>query len=305
MKEYFNLQFKRQIRIIRDFGLNPYVGFVVGPAIFIWISFILFKKVSFPQYFYSFICLVLVSTLGDKSRNEFLKTIFTRKKYICARLVENLIFALPFFIFLLAKKQYAIGFAMIILSLFISLFNNGTKSGFVIPSPFSKRPFEFTIGFRRTFWLLAIIFALTVISIIYSNFNLGIFCLLGLFLVCLTYYTGQEPVFYVWIHAQSPKEFLIKKMKTALYYSFLLSLSIAIPLICFNPANVWIVVIILAIGLLDMVLIVVGIYSNYPVRLNLIQNIQLGIAILFPPFLLYAIPNLYTQSIRRLNVILK
>jgi hypothetical protein len=305
MKEYFNLQFKRQIRIIRDFGLNPYVGILVGPAIFIWISFIIFKKVFYPQYFYSFICLVLVSTLGDKSRNEFLKTIFTRKKYFYTRLLENLIFAAPFFIFLLAKKQYAIAFATILLSLFISLFNSRTKSRFVIPSPFSKRPFEFTIGFRRTFWLLTIILSLTVISIVYSNFNLGIFCLLGLFLVCLTYYAGQEPVFYVWIHAQSPKEFLKEKIKTALYYSFLLSLFIAIPLVCFNPANGWIVVIIMAIGLLDMVLIVAAIYANYPVRLNLIQNIQIGIAILFPPFLLYAIPNLYAQSIRRLNVILK
>jgi hypothetical protein len=305
MKEYFQLQFRRQIRMIRDFGTNPFFGILVGIGVFIWVSFILFKKVSFPQYFYSFICLVMVSTAGEKSRNEFLQTIFTKNKYHYARLLENAIFATPFFIFLLFKNQPWIASATIVLSGISSFFNSRTKSSFVIPSPFSKRPFEFTIGFRRTFWLLAIMLTLTVISIVYSNFNLGIFCLLGLFLVCLTYYSGQEPVFYVWIYSKTPKEFLKNKIKTALRYSFLMSLFIAIPLAVFNSANIWLILLIVLIGQLNMILIVVGIYSNYPVRLNLIQNIQIAIGILFPPFLLYAIPNLYTQSVRRLNAILK
>jgi hypothetical protein len=305
MKEYFQLQFRRQIRIIRDFGANPYFGILVGIAVFIWVSFILFQKVSFPQYFYSFICLVMVSTAGEKSRNEFLKTIFTKKKYHYTRLLENVIFAIPFFIFLLYKNQPWIASATIVLSGISSFFNNRTKSSFVIPSPFSKRPFEFTIGFRRTFWLLVIILTLTVISIVYSNFNLGIFCLLGLYLVCVTYYSGQEPVFYVWIHSKTPKEFLNDKIRTGLRYSSLMSLFIVIPLAVFNPVNFWLILLIILIGQLDMILIVAGIYSNYPARLNLIQNIQIGVGILFPPFLLYAIPNLYTQSVRRLNVILK
>jgi hypothetical protein len=221
------------------------------------------------------------------------------------RLFENLIFVAPFSIFLLSKKEYSTAFATILLGSVISLFNNRSKSAFVIPSPFSGKPYEFTIGFRRTFGLVIILFSLTAISIFYRNFNLGINCQFGLFLIFLTYYSGQEPVFYVWIHAQSPKEFLKRKIKTSLQYSFLLSSFIAIPLICFDPVNAWLVGLVMVIGLLDMVLIVVGNYSNYPGRLNLVQNIQIAIAILFPPFLLYAIPTLYTQSVRRLNEILK
>lgn len=305
MKEYFQLQFRRQIRIIRDFGANPFFGILVGTGLFIWISVILFKKVSFPQYFYSFICLVIVSTNGEKSRNEFLQAIFTKRKYRITRLLENIIFAIPFFIFLLYKNQPVIASATIILSGISSLFSSRMTSSFVFPSPFSKKPFEFTIGFRRTFWLLAILLTLTIISIIYRNFNLGIFCLMGSFLVCLTYYTGQESVFYVWIYSQTAKDFLKGKIKTALRYSFLMSLFIAVPLAIFNPAEIWVILLVMLIGQLYMVLIVAGIYSNFPVRLNLIQNIQIGISILFPPFLLYAIPNLYAQSVRRLNAVLK
>jgi hypothetical protein len=305
MKEYFQLQFRRQMRILRDLGVNPFFGVLVGIGVFIWVSFILFKKVFYPQYFYSFICIVMVSTAGEKTRNEFLQIIFTKIKYRFTRLLENVIFAIPFSIFLVFKDQPIMALATIVLSAAFSFFNGGTKSSFVIPSPFSKTPFEFTIGFRRTFWLLAIILTITVISIIYQNFNLGIFCLMGIFLVCLSYYSGQEPVFYVWIFSQTPKEFLKGKIKTALRYSFTMSLFIAIPLAVFNPSNTWIILLIILIGQLYMILIVVGIYSNYPARLNLIQNIQLAIGILCPPFLLYAIPNLYSQSIRRLNAVLK
>jgi hypothetical protein len=305
MKEYFQLQFRRQIRMIRSFGVNPFVAILIGPSIFIWVSIILFKKVSFPQYFYSFACMVMVSTAGEKSRNEFLQTIFTRRKYRITRLLENIIFAIPFFIFLCFRNQALIGLITILLSSFLSLFNSGTKSSFVIPSPFSKTPYEFTTGFRRTFWILIILISLSIISIIYHNFNLGIFSLMGSIPVCLTYYTGQEPVFYVWIYSQTPKEFLKGKIKTALRYSFLLNLLIAVPVLVFNPENMWVILLVILTGQLYMILIIAGIYSNFPVRPNLIQNIQMGIGIVFPPFLLYAIPNLYSQSVRRLNAILK
>ncbi len=305
MKEYFQLQCRRQMRILRDLGVNPFFGILIGVGVFIWVSFILFKKVFYPQYFYSFICLVMVTTTGEKSRNEFLQSIFTKSNYRITRVLENVIFAMPFSIFLLYKNQPLIALATLLLSSFFSLFNNGRRTSLVIPSPFSQTPFEFTIGFRRTFWLLAILFTLTIISIIYKNFNLGIFCLLGLYLLCMTYYSGQEPVFYVWIFSQTPKEYLKRKIKTAARYSFVLSLFIAVPLGIFNPADIWIILLVMLVGQLYMIMIVTGIYSNYPARLNLIQNIQLGICVLFPPFLLYVIPNLYTQSVRRLNAILK
>jgi hypothetical protein len=301
MKEYFTLQFRRALRIIRDFGINPWLGFVVGAFVFFYMSLIIFQKISYPQYFYSFLSLIFIFPLGDKSRNEFLKIIFTRKKYFYTRLIENLISVTPFFFFLLFKAQYTTGFIAILLSALLSLFNMAGRASFVIPSPFSKRPFEFTTGFRRTWWLLFILLIITVISIVNRNFNLGMFCLICEFLVFTTYYPGQEPIFYVWIYAATPEKFLKEKIRTALKYSFLTSLFIAVPISYFFPAHILLVALTMLIGLLFVVLIVVGIYSNYPVHLRPTQIFLILLAIAFPPFLLYVIPNLYLQSVRRLN----
>jgi len=293
------------MRAITGFGINPFLGLTIGTGIFIWMSIIVFKKVNYPQYFYSFLSLVVITTLGNKSRNDFLKITFFRKKYFFLRIFENLFYSIPFLFFLAYKGEYLVALITIVMSSLLSLITFSGKSSFVIPTPFSKRPYEFPIGFRRTYLLLIILIIISFISIFEHNFNLGIVCLFGMFLVCITYYSEQEPVFYVWIYARSPQIFLREKIKTALYFSFLLSLFIAIPLICFNTPYTYQVALVIVIGLLDMVLIVVGIYSNYPARLNIIQNIQIITAIVFPPLLLFAIPNLYSQAIRRLNVFLK
>jgi len=305
MNYYFRLQFRRAIRAITGLGINPFLGLIIASGVFIWMSIIVFKKVNYPQYFYSFLSLVFINTLGNKSRNDFLKIAFFRKNYFFIRVFENLIYSTPFILFLIYKGQYLIALITIVISSLLSLITFLGKSALVIPTPFSRRPYEFPIGFRRTYLLLIILIIISFISIFEHNFNLGIVCLFGMFLVCLTYYSEQEPVFYVWIYARSPQVFLREKIKTALYFSFLLSLFIAIPLICFNTPNTYQVALVIVIGLLDLVLMVVGIYSNYPARLNLIQNIQIASAIVFPPFLLFVIPNLYAQAIRRLNVILK
>ncbi len=48
-----------------------------------------------------------------------------------------------------------------------------------LPTPFSKNPYEYTVGFRRHWWLVLCIYALTCISINANNFNLGLFSLVA------------------------------------------------------------------------------------------------------------------------------
>ena len=112
-------------------------------------------------------------------------------------------------------------------------------------------------------------------------------------------------MFYVWIHAQSPRQFLREKIKTGMLYGFLLSLCISIPLIAFNPAHAGLIVLLIVIVLLDIALMAVAVYANFPATLNLIQNFKIGAAILFPPLILYVFPDLYFQSVKRLNGLLK
>ena len=305
MKYYFELQYTRTLRMIRDLGIDPYIGILIGIGQFVFISFIIFKRVAYPQYIYSFLSLLFVIPLGNTSRNAFLKSIFLKTNYFYLRLFENIIWVFPFCIYLIIRKEYLIAVATLVVSAILSLFNKINQPKIVIPSPFSRNPYEFTIGFRRTYLLFFIIFILGGISIRYDNFNLGIFSLLILFLLCCTFYSVRDPIFYVWIHAQTPKKFLLRKIKTGLSYTCWLSVVIAIPLFYVWPEKGLLIMITMLIGFLYLILIILSVFVNYPVPSTVSQKVQVVISMLFPPLLIFIIPNLYFQALRRLNVYLK
>jgi hypothetical protein len=305
MKYYFELQCKRVLRMINDLGVNPYVGVVLGAVIFLFMSIIFFKKVAYPQYIYSILALVFIIPLGNNSRNEFLKGTFFKRSYFYIRLLENIISAFPFCLYLSIQRQYQLAILVFAAASLLSLFNKINRPNIVVPSPFSRRPYEFTTGFRRTYVLFLLIFTLTIISIFYKNFNLGIFSLLVLYLVCSSFYSVNDPIFYVWVHAQSPKNFLLQKIKTGLFYSLYLSLIVAIPLFIIWPGkSLWISIVML-IGFLYLVLIILSVFVNYPAPSTVSQKIQVAISMVCPPLLILVIPNLYFQALRRLNVYLK
>ena len=218
---------------------------------------------------------------------------------------ENLLCAVPFSTFLVFKNHYLIGLLTFFMSGILSLLNNVSRIRYQIPSPFSKHPYEFTVGFRRFYLIILAIYVLTFISIYYHNLNLGLFSLLILFLLCLTFYSHLDPIFYVWIHAQAPKIFLMNKIKTALFYSFCLSLIIILPRIYFYINDIQIIFVTFGIGIFYIVAGVLSVYVNYPKRMTLSQQLQLGFGIIFPPILLLVIPNFYLQATNRLKVYLK
>ncbi len=194
---------------------------------------------------------------------------------------------------------------ILVLSGLISLLNSVRWIKFQIPSPFSKRPYEFTIGFRRFYLFIFGIYSLTFISIYYNNLNLGLFSLILIYLLCLTFYSHLDPIFYVWIHAQSPNVFLMNKIKTALIYSFCLSLLIVLPLTYFYKNEIQVILITLVVGIFYLIAGVFAVYVNYPKRMTLSQQLQLCFGILFPPILILVILNFYSQATNRLKPYLK
>ena len=175
----------------------------------------------------------------------------------------------------------------------ISLLNNVRRISFQVPSPFSRQPYEFTVGFRRSYLFIMGIYLLTFISIHYNNLNLGLFSLLLIYLLCITFYSHLDPIFYVWIYAQSPKIFLVKKMKTALFYSSCLSLIIVLPLIYFYKNELPIIFITFVVGILYIIAGVLSVYVHYPKRMTLAHQMQLYFGILIPPVLLLIIFNFF------------
>jgi hypothetical protein len=302
MKYYFLLQYRRIIRGIKNFGLNPYAGIGVSLLSFFLFSMFMFKKISAAPYLYVCVAIFFIYSRESEIRNQFLKTIFPKNKLLLVRMVENVLIALPFLIFLVVKKQRLPAFVLFGFSILFSFYNNpGLRLHYTIPSPFSKKPYEFTTGFRSMYWLLILLYTVTGYALVYHNPNLGIVCLMGVFLLCSSFYSHLDPIFYVWIHAQPARLFLRQKIKTALLYGSWLGLPILIVLVFFYPAQAILMIIFFMVGLLYISVTVLSVYINFPVRMTITQNLQLYMGILFPPALLIIIPIFYFQAVRRLK----
>ncbi len=189
MKQYFQLQFKILNRKITDFGFPLLLGYILILLVFILLSKYLFKNTEFAIYAYGLIALSFVSKLNEPKRNDFLKSVFKKNTYKKLRLIENFIYCLPFTIFLLYEKQFMFSVILNLFAIIFTLFNFSTNVNATIPTPFSKKPFEFTIGFRRTFYIFPIAYFLTYISVTVENFNLGVFSILLIGITCFSYYS--------------------------------------------------------------------------------------------------------------------
>jgi hypothetical protein len=305
MKEYLKLQFKMLNRKMIDFGLPILIGYTFLPLIFILGSNYLFRKTAFANYLFGLLAVLVVSKLSEPNRNNFLKSIFSKKKYRILRILENIIYCMPFTLFLIYKKQFIFSLLLNLAVIITALFNFGTTLNITIPTPFSKKPFEFTVGFRKTFYMFPIAYFLTYISISVGNFNLGVFSILFMALICFSYYSEIENEYFIWNFKQSSKEFLLDKTKTCLTYFTLLTVPsiISLSISFYNEIAILMILFILCYAYL--LTIILGKYSAFPNNMRLPQGILILMSFAFPPILFVVIPLFYSQSIKKLNTILK
>jgi hypothetical protein len=305
LKFYFILQCKRIYRHIDEFGVIPIFGFAVLIAFFIWISNALFEKTWYASYVYISIGLGLSLKLGSVKRNVFLKKCFPSETYWKLRMLENLLFILPFNLFLVYKHCYLEAFLIVIITVGISFINNLEIKSVTIPTPFGKKPFEFVIGFRTTFWLFILFYIITFISVVVGNYNLGIFGLIAVFGICMSYYSKNEPLYYVWIYVMTPKAFLHDKIKTALLFSSILAVPIVVALSsCFPLEKLQITLLFMCLGYCFIILTILGKYHNYPSQVPILQAMAILVSLMFPPLLVIIIPYFYKRAIQNLNSIL-
>lgn len=301
MKEYFVLQFKMTNRTIKDYGLNPIVGYCLLFVGFIGLSIYLFSKTEFAEYIYILIALSYVSKLSETKRNDFLKYCFRNLEYWKLRLTENIIFILPFIAYLFYEQLFVSITILTIISSLMALINFKSTFNYTVPTPFFGKPFEFTVGFRITFYLFFFAYFLTFKAVYANNFNLGVFSLLLVFIVSIFFYTKPENEYYVWSFVNTSKGFLIEKIKTGLIYSTFLSIPILIALGIFFFNDVKTLLVFQLLGYVYLITIILAKYSAYPNKMNLPQGILIGISLFFPPILIGVIPFLYIQSVNRLN----
>ena len=304
MKEYFQLQIKILNRRMIDFGLPILIGYAILPVVFVLLSNYLFEKTEFANYVYGLFALIFISKLSEPKRNDFLKSIFNTYNYKKLRIVENIIYCLPFTLFLIYKKQFMFSITLNLFVICTMLFNFSTNLNAVIPTPFSKKPFEFTVGFRKSFYVFPIAYFLTYISVSVGNFNLGIFSMLLIGIICFSYYSKIENDYFVWNYNLSPKEFLIEKTKTCLLFFTFLILPIIITLGFSFISQIDILIVFILLCYAYLITIIFAKYSSFPNDMSISQGILIGLSLVFPPILILFIPLFYSQSIKKLNTIL-
>jgi hypothetical protein len=305
MKEYFELQYKMTNRRFKDTGFEPLLAYIILTVGFVGLSIYLFYKTEFAEYIFMLSALTLIGKLSETRRTEFLKICFNDTKLKKIRVTENFICSMPFLIFLLYKQLFLSAFLLFVLSIILALLNFRTTLNFTIWTPFSKRPFEFTTGFRNTFYMFFAAYTLTAIAVSVNNFNLGVFAMLLVFATTLSYYSKPENEYYVWTYNINAKEFLFSKIKTAMLYSAFLALPIAIVLVILYPQNIAILSLFFVVAWAFLICIIVSKYAAYPDEMNITQGILLALCILFPPLLVVLIPYLFKKSENRLSSLLK
>jgi hypothetical protein len=305
MKEYFELQYKMTNRRFKDTGFEPLLAYLTLTVGFFGLSIYLFHKTEFAEYIFQLSALTLIGKLSETRRTEFLKICFGETKLKKIRVTENLICSLPFLIFLLYKHLFFSGLLLLVFTTILALLNFRTTINFTVWTPFSKRPFEFTTGFRNTFYVFFAAYALTAIAVSVNNFNLGVVAMLLVFATTLGYYTKPENEYYVWTYNVNAKEFLFSKIKTAIFFSTSLALPIAVAIAIFYPQNIGILSLFFFVGWAFLISVIVSKYSAYPDEMNITQGILLALCIWFPPILVVLIPYLFRKSENRLSNLLK
>ena len=304
MKAYFELQFIMMNRKVKEAGLPPILAYLLGLIIFGLLAEYTFQRTEYAAYFIILGGLSIQFQLLDKDRTDFLTATFgdsTKNKIL---VLENIILSLPFVLILVYKTALIEACILLLSSIILALFYFRSTLNISIPTPFSNRPFEFSTGFRKTFFLLLLAYLLTIIAINVDNFNLGLFALPLIFLTSISYYSQPENTYYVWIYAATPNSFLIKKIMHATANASLLISPVLIALLAFYQTHYLLLVLFTLSGNLFLWTVILAKYAAFPKEINLPTGIILALALSLPPLLFVLIPYFYTKSVRNLRLIL-
>ncbi len=305
MKSYFQLQFKLLNRKIIDFGSPLLIAYTLLPIIFIIAANYIFNKTEFGSYVLVLIALSTTAKLSELKRNEFLKSVFSNKDYRILRVIENNILCVPFTLFLLYKEEFLFSILLIFITSGITLFNFSSKTNFTIPTPFYKKPFEFTVGFRKTFLIYPLSYFLTYISVSVENFNLGIGAILLIGITCISYHTKLENEYFIWNYNLTSKQFLIEKLKTCIFNFSILSMPIIITICIYFHIKIDILFLFFFICIAYQSTMILGKYAAFPNEITISESIFIAISFMFPPMQIIVIPFFYLRAIKKLNKVLE
>lgn len=304
MNQYLSIQYKRFCRISFEKRIHPALSFGLLSAVFIGFSELVFSRAPFPEYTYAIVGVILLVLIANSKRIEFLQHCFKTKNYQKIRLLENTVIIGFFVGFLLYKQAYVVAPVLFLVAILLAFVELKTNVSFTIPTPFGRFPFEFTRGFRRLFPAYFVAYSLSYWAINAHNFNFGLVILLATFLVSATFFSYNEPVYYLWIYSRGPKRFIGKKLRTILLYSFLPGTPIIVTLLLFFPDDYWMIIAGICSGILYIITFMLAKYANYPCELSITDGFITAACIFVPPLMIIVLPLFYYRSLNNLSNLL-
>ena len=302
---YFRLQFKRIIRLLAYLGVNPAFGIILSVILFTALVKFTFHKTEYASWIIFGVVVMLLFRLSDGNRNAMLKNTFSQDSHKLLRIVENCIIAIPFQIFLAYEAEVVAVLFIIPLILIFPFINTSQLWSKTFPTPFKKWPFEFIVGFRKSFWMIALAYFLVLKALQVNNYYLGIFGLALIFVTSMTYYQNPESIYYVWIHKHKFRQFILRKFVISVICVSILSFIALIAMLFGFPENWSTSVTVYLVGYVFVGSMIVAKYSAYPYEMNVPQGIFYALSLLFPPMLLVTIWIFYSKSKKRLEHILE
>lgn len=306
LQYYFQLQYLRLSRSLTTLGIQPVLGVSLCLIAFVICSLLIFYKLQqLGPWIYVGIAVIVLISLGSSDRVNQIHILYTNQRYYSIRIIENLIAIFPFVCFLVYKHEFILSIILLILSLFLSFLHFRKHRTKIIPTPFRRFPFEYIIGFRRTFWVICLTYFVVFKSIQVDNYLLGLFAISIIFFVCMSYYQKQEEYYYLWIYTCTTSHFLNRKILISIYSASLL-VFLPILAILINFMENWIMTV--AAYLLECLLVgssVVAKYSTYPKQMQIPQVILYAMSIIIIPLLPLVIWLFYRKSQKRLEPILE
>ncbi len=304
MKYYLILQIVRIKRWFRQLGIHPWIGAGLMLLLFIALSKALFFKTEFAKWIYPALALTILARFSSKSHIQPLKLLFNTRDRKLIRCLENGICTLPFIFFLLLNQQFFIAAGLFVFSMLMALFALNHQTNWTVPTPFKKIPFEFIIGFRKTFLFIFFLYFLVFKGIQVDNYQLSLFGLALLFFLSMSFYTKPESSYFVWIFSCKSVPFIRRKLLDALFGGVVLVGPALICLFVFFQDKYLISLLVFAIGIVFLLSMILAKYSAFPHEINLPQGILYTLSLWFPPMLLIVIPLFFKQSKPKLDTIL-
>jgi len=170
-----------------------------------------------------------------------------------------------------------------------------------LPTPFAKKPFEFIIGFRRSYLLILVLYMLAAIGFYVTNPNLVLFCVAGITLSCVFYYQLPEPVLYLWNSRETPTRFLLGKFRRGILQCLLF----VFPLLLIYAvifSSEWFNALIVLGGILFLLPFAITLkYVAYPREINFPEGFALALCFSFYPLILALLPFYYLKALKNLK----